>query len=492
MRRLTTVLLTAAIAAAVLPAAASAAPGGVFITGHDPDFHALSGNTAGARHIIQRAVGYVTHDDPSPSVLLVTSRIAPPSGHVDSAAGMTAAGYTFDMAGAPGQGILDLTTVDFANYDVVVVASDFGGILRQDELDILNARSQALVDYVNDGGGLVALAESNFGQGLTPNGGHFDFLPFVASDTGLNQGEAGYTVTAFGQSLGLVDSDVNGNVSHNIFTSAGGFQTVDLDAQGRILSLAVRDVKVCPGGVPNMTVGDVEHHEGHEPQTTPFSFEVKLSISPCGATTTVKYETSSGTATSGTDFNSATGTLSFAEGETQKTVTVGVRGDSDFEPDETFTLRLFDVQNGVLLDGLGLGTILNDDVQNHPPSCATVSAAPAALWPPNHKLVAITLGGASDADGDAVALTITAVTQDEPVDGKADGNTSPDAAGIARNSVKIRAERAGTGDGRVYRIAFTGSDGKGGSCQGTATAGVPHDRRGSAAVDSGTSFDSLG
>ena len=112
---------------------------------------------------------------------------------------------------------------------------------------------------------------------------------------------------------------------------------------------------------------------------------------------------------------------------------------------------------------------------NHNPNCADANAGPG-LWPPNHKLKMITLTGATDPDGNAVVLTITGVTQDEPVNGLGDGDTWPDdAVGPAANKVKVRAERSGLGDGRVYRIAFTGSDGIGGTCTGVATVGVPHD-----------------
>jgi len=48
--------------------------------------------------------------------------------------------------------------------------------------------------------------------------------------------------------------------------------------------------------------------------------------------------------------------------------------------------------------------------------------------------------------------------------------------------VQLRAERSGTGDGRVYRISFTASDGKD-NCSGTVFVGVPHDHSGAGAVD---------
>jgi hypothetical protein len=102
----------------------------------------------------------------------------------------------------------------------------------------------------------------------------------------------------------------------------------------------------------------------------------------------------------------------------------------------------------------------------------------------------ISLTGATDPDGDVVTLTVTGVTQDEPLNGLGDGDTSPDATpGPASNQVNLRAERSGTGDGRVYRIGFSGSDGRGGSCTGTATVGVPHDQgKGNTPIDSGGIF----
>ena len=82
------------------------------------------------------------------------------------------------------------------------------------------------------------------------------------------------------------------------------------------------------------------------------------------------------------------------------------------------------------------------------------------------------------------------MTQDEPLNGKADGNTALDAKpGPASNQVYLRAERSGQGNGRVYRIAFSGSDGQGGTCSGVALVGVPHDKgKGKIPIDSGSSW----
>jgi hypothetical protein len=130
---------------------------------------------------------------------------------------------------------------------------------------------------------------------------------------------------------------------------------------------------------------------------------------------------------------------------------------------------------------------------NTPPDCTPVQPTLASLWPPNHNFQTITIFGATDADGDTVTLTINSVTQDEPVNDKGDGNTAPDAQLVPGHSdqVKLRAERSGKGDGRVYRINFTGSDGRGGFCTGTVKVSVPHSQGQGTAIDSGGIFNSL-
>jgi hypothetical protein len=252
LRLLTFLILTVSI---ILGSNAAWA-GSIFLTGHDPDFHAQSDpgeNPTGAQHINQVAINYVTDSVFNPfttgtsKLLFVESTGSIPGGHRQGAFGMNVSGFTnYDLVSASGlNAALDLLGT---TYNAIVVASDFGGILTQAELNILNARSADIISFLNLGGGLYAMAESNGGAHLTPTGGRFGFLPFVVSSTAFDQSESGITVTPFGQSLGLVNADVNGNFSHNIFTSTGGMNVVDVDARGNILSLAVRS-QITSGGV---------------------------------------------------------------------------------------------------------------------------------------------------------------------------------------------------------------------------------------------------
>jgi dipeptidyl aminopeptidase/acylaminoacyl peptidase len=129
-------------------------------------------------------------------------------------------------------------------------------------------------------------------------------------------------------------------------------------------------------------------------------------------------------------------------------------------------------------------------IQNRPPDCSGVAASRPVLTTANHRLIAITLDGATDPDEDAVTLSVDGVTQDEPVVGRTD-NTSPDAVDEGDGQLRVRAERDPHGDGRVYRIAFTASDGRGGSCSGTATVSVPRKMRKPAIDSAPPSYDSL-
>lgn len=125
-------------------------------------------------------------------------------------------------------------------------------------------------------------------------------------------------------------------------------------------------------------------------------------------------------------------------------------------------------------------------VLNHAPDCSAVAASPALLWPPNNKFAPVTLGGGVDADGDPLALIITAIYQDEPV---GVGKSAPDGKGVGTAAVELRAEKLGSGDGRVYTVSFTVSDGHGGACTGVVRVAVPHDQA-RPAVDGGPLYDS--
>jgi hypothetical protein len=115
-------------------------------------------------------------------------------------------------------------------------------------------------------------------------------------------------------------------------------------------------------------------------------------------------------------------------------------------------------------------------VQDTTPPAVACSADPATLWPPDHKMVRVTVtASVTDASGTA-QITGAKVSSDEPVEGTEGGATAPDWANVAIDPVTntvtldLRSERRGTGDGRIYTIVLTATDAS--SNPGTATCQV--------------------
>ena len=94
---------------------------------------------------------------------------------------------------------------------------------------------------------------------------------------------------------------------------------------------------------------------------------------------TVAYTTANGTATAGQDYTAKSGTVTFAAGETTKTVSVAVAGDTAVEPNETLTVTLSNPSGATIADGSAIGTITNDDVQA-PPSGASAVYSKTDDW----------------------------------------------------------------------------------------------------------------
>ncbi len=125
---------------------------------------------------------------------------------------------------------------------------------------------------------------------------------------------------------------------------------------------------------------------------------------------------------------------------------------------------------------------------NDPPAATAATASLGTLWPPDHRMVPISIAGVVDPNNNAT-ITITGVTQDEPTNGLGDGDTAIDAIINPDGTVLLRSERSGKGDGRVYRVSFTASDLEG-SVSGVVKVGVPHSKKSDPLKDSGGVFDS--
>lgn len=113
-------------------------------------------------------------------------------------------------------------------------------------------------------------------------------------------------------------------------------------------------------------------------------------------------------------------------------------------------------------------------VTNPAPVISGAAVDMAALWPADHKMKNVRVFY-STTDNCGPVNTVLAVSSNEPVSGTG-GDTAPDWEVVDGNTVRLRAERAGTGSGRVYTITITAADSVGNASAQTVRVAVPHNR----------------
>ncbi len=189
-----------------------------------------------------------------------------------------------------------------------------------------------------------------------------------------------------------------------------------LTRSGAIATIQDDDAATVPS--PSVSIGNVSLNEGNSGTTTA-RFTVTLSAA-ASSPVTVVYATANGTATAGSDYTAKSGTISFAVGETSKTIDVVLAGDTQVEADETFVVRLSAASGATIATAQATGTILNDD---QPPPPPTLSIGNATVTEGNSgttsMVFTVTLSQASTS-----AVTVRYVT----ADGTATAGSDYDAA----------------------------------------------------------------
>ena len=146
------------------------------------------------------------------------------------------------------------------------------------------------------------------------------------------------------------DDRVAGQGGHDTLAGGQGSDTVDGGAgndriDGRGVAASITDVVVQEGssGITSATL-------------------VISLLEPATVPTTFQYATSSGTALSGSDFVATAATVIFAPGDMNRTITIGIIGDTVGESDESFFVDLSSVDGTLVENGRAQVTILDDDV----------------------------------------------------------------------------------------------------------------------------------
>ncbi len=111
------------------------------------------------------------------------------------------------------------------------------------------------------------------------------------------------------------------------------------------------------------------------------------------------------------------------------------------------------------------------------PLITQVNANPSSLWPPNHKMKNVAVNYNTSDNCGTVSSSLS-VSSNEPVNGTGDGDTAPDWVILDNHHLQLRAERSGSGNGRVYTITITSIDAAGNSSSQKTKVVVPHNMNG--------------
>ncbi len=228
----------------------------------------------------------------------------------------------------------------------------------------------------------------------TQNGTARAGLDFTALSGGITFA-AGETVKRI--SVALVDD--------RVFEATESFSVKLSGAKGATITDDLGFATIIDDDGARFFVSDASVIEGNS-GTTAMSFKVSLAAAMT-TTVSVNFATAGGTATSGADFIARSGTLTFTPGQTEKVVTVAVIGDRLVEMDETLSLTLSAPVRGTILDGTGIGTIINNDR----PSIVIADAAPVTEGDPGpHGMVGVlSTRGRDIVDATGQAVKIAAV-----------------------------------------------------------------------------------
>jgi hypothetical protein len=220
--------------------------------------------------------------------------------------------------------------------DKTIVEGDDGTVLAVFTVSLSAPSGKTVtVDYATENGTATA------GSDYTATSGKLTFAPGQATTT--------ITVAVNGDQLDELDETFRVNLTNATnatITSSQGIGTiVDNDS------------------APALTIADKTIVEGDNGITYAV-FTVSLSAAS-GQTVKVNYSTADGTAKAGSDYVATSGTLTFAAGQTNQTISVAVNGDRIDELDETFFVNLSSAINATIADAQAVGTIVdNDNRQN--------------------------------------------------------------------------------------------------------------------------------
>jgi chitinase len=243
-----------------------------------------------------------------------------------------------------------------APANAVIADDQATGTITNDDLPMLSVGNATVVE------GNAGTKSAIFTVTLAPPAGQAVTVAYTTANGTATAGSdysatTGTLTFAAGASSQTVAVTINGDA----IVEADETFTINLsNPTNAALSDAQGVGTITNDDLPTLTIGNATLTEGNS-GTNAATFAVTLS-GPSSQVVTVAYATANVTASAGSDYAAASGTLTFAAGVTSQTVTVTVNGDTTAEADETFAVNLTGPTNATIADSQGVGTLTNDDL----------------------------------------------------------------------------------------------------------------------------------
>jgi chitinase len=249
--------------------------------------------------------------------------------------------FTVNLVSASGATIFD-------GQGVGTILNDDGSVLRIDDVKKAEGNS-GIIPFIFTVTLSPAAASTVTVNCATANGTATAPSDYTAVNTLLTflPGQTSKTCTV--PVIGNTILEPNEFFTANLTTVVGPATVFDGQGVGTILN----------DDGPLLRIGDVIATEGNAGSK---NFIVTVTLSPAAASNvTVNCVSANGSATAPSDYTTVNLPLTFAPGQTSKTCTVPVVGNTVVEPNETFFVNLSGASGATIFDGQGVGTILNDD-----------------------------------------------------------------------------------------------------------------------------------
>ncbi|MEK0189086.1 Calx-beta domain-containing protein, partial [Microcoleus anatoxicus] len=262
----------------------------------------------------------------------------------------------YAIAPASGNATVTITANDSIAYAIALTNPATGSLTEG------NSGTKPVTFTVTRSGGTGVASTVNYAiAGTATNGADYNNINAAGANSATgaiafaaNETTKTISVDVLGETLVEPDETITVTLSNPNLTAAPESSTITANTA---------TATITNDDTPLISINNVVVTEGNT-GTVNATFTASLSA-VSNLPVTVNYATADGTATTAdSDYTAATGSVSFAAGETTKTIAVAVNGDAKLETDETFNVNLSNPVNGTIAKVTGIGTITNDDVQS--------------------------------------------------------------------------------------------------------------------------------